>query len=296
MRVIGVLDLLGGSAVHARAGRREHYEPVREVAGMPIEPGDALALARAYLDHLNITELYAADLDAILGRASQDALIVRMAALGAPLWLDAGVSSAHQALHALGLGVARNVVGLETLPSFDVLRNICSEAGSDRIAFSLDLHNGEPIIAPGASDGLREQSSHVVAERAADTGVGTVIVLDLARVGTSKGLDLELVARVRNVTPGLTLVAGGGIRGPEDLRRLADAGCDGALVATALHDGRLGTAQIAAAERLHRRGGFPVDCYALGCCKTGIIGGRESPIMLEATSRRPAVRRRSRPR
>jgi hypothetical protein len=37
--------------------------------------------------------------------------------------------------------------------------------------------------------------------------------------------------------------------------RLADAGCDGALVATALLDGRLGAAQVAAAE--HRRSVMP---------------------------------------
>jgi phosphoribosylformimino-5-aminoimidazole carboxamide ribotide isomerase len=39
------------------------------------------------------------------------------------------------------------------------------------------------------------------------------------------------------------------VRGPEDLRRLADAGCEGALVATALHDGRLDSDDVAAARR-----------------------------------------------
>ena len=68
-------------------------------------------------------------------------------------------------------------------------------------------------------------------------------------MGTGSGLDLALIARVRETTPGLTLVAGGGIGGLEDLVRLADSGCDGALVATALHDGRLGAAEVTAAQR-----------------------------------------------
>ena len=121
--------------MHARAGKRERYAPVRSVAGEPIEPGDTLALAGAYLDRLNLTELYAADLDAILGRGSQDATVARLAALDAPLWLDTGVSSPDRAHHALALGAARVVVGLETLPSFDVLRAVCDAVGSDRIAF-----------------------------------------------------------------------------------------------------------------------------------------------------------------
>ena len=88
MRVIGVLDLLAGRAVHARAGLRATYGPVPSVAGLPIGPGDALALARAYTDRLGLTELYVADLDAILGGTSQHMLVGRLAALGPPLWLD----------------------------------------------------------------------------------------------------------------------------------------------------------------------------------------------------------------
>ena len=91
-----------------------------------------------------------------------------------------------------------------------------------------------------------------MAARAAEAGVGALIVIDLARVGMGTGLDLALITRVREAVPGLTLFAGGGVRGPEDLARLADAGCDGALVATALHDGRLGAADLAAARRLTR--------------------------------------------
>src|SRR5262245_53555147 len=114
MRIIGVLDLLNGCAVHARAGRRESYQPVHTAAGIAVDGGDPVALARIYVDHLGITELYAADLDAIAGRPRQDGLVARVAAV-APLWLDAAVASVHDASHALELGARAAVVGLETL-------------------------------------------------------------------------------------------------------------------------------------------------------------------------------------
>jgi phosphoribosylformimino-5-aminoimidazole carboxamide ribotide isomerase len=258
--VIGVLDLAAGRAVHARAGMRELYAPVRAVAGSPIEPGDALALARAYTDRLGVTELYAADLDAIdvddvnasdvaHGRTSHATLVAEVAALGAPLWLDAGISSADRARRALSLGAARIVVGLETLPSYAALEEICAVVGGDCVAFSLDLRDGKPVASPRAVERDRETSPHLAAARAADAGVGSVIVIDLARVGTGTGLDLALVSRVREAVPGLTLVVGGGVRGLEDVARLADAGCDGVLVASALHDGRLGAAEVATARR-----------------------------------------------
>ncbi|MCH1928053.1 HisA/HisF-related TIM barrel protein, partial [Shewanella sp. C31] len=51
-------------------------------------------------------------------------------------------------------------------------------------------------------------------------------------------LDLEVVARVREAWP-FTLIAGGGIAGPEDLRGLERLGVEGALLGKALYEGRI---------------------------------------------------------
>ena len=245
MRVIGVLDLLRGRAVHARAGDRERYEPVQTVAGARIERGDAVALAHAYRDRFGLSELYAADLDAIAGRAPQDPLVASLATVGA-LWLDAGVSSVDRARHALTLGAAHVIVGLETLRSWDALGEMCAAVGGSRLAFSLDLRGGAPLVQDDIQPG---EPAHILAARAADAGVESIIVIDLARVGTGVGIDLGLVGVVREAAPRVTLLAGGGVSGVGDLLELADVGCDGALVATALHDGRIGIAQVAAANR-----------------------------------------------
>jgi phosphoribosylformimino-5-aminoimidazole carboxamide ribotide isomerase len=66
-----------------------------------------------------------------------------------------------------------------------------------------------------------------------------VIVLDLARVGTSSGPDVALIAEIHAAFPDLELLAGGGVRDADDLRALADAGAAGALVATALLRGAI---------------------------------------------------------
>src|SRR5439155_22696011 len=99
-----------------------------------------------------LAEIYAAALDALGGRARQDALVAAVAGIGVPLLLDAAVTSVDRARHALALGAARVVVALETLDGFETLRRICDEAGGERVAFSLDLRNGQPIVA--ASGGI----------------------------------------------------------------------------------------------------------------------------------------------
>jgi phosphoribosylformimino-5-aminoimidazole carboxamide ribotide isomerase len=223
---------------------------VEAVAGTPIVPGDALALARAYVERLGLGDLYVADLDAIVRGAPPSESLDAMAALGVPLWVDAGVTTTAGATEATLRGADRIVVGLETLSGFRKLEEICAAVGGGNVAFSLDLRDGVPI-----ADAMR--AGHVapdkLAARALAAGAATIIVLDLARVGSGRGVDLTLMARIRAAVPDATLFAGGGVRGPDDVRALADAGCDGALVATALLDGRIGRAEVAdARERVTR--------------------------------------------
>jgi len=156
VRVIGVIDLAGGRAVHAAGGRRDRYAPVRAVAGVPIEAGDALALARAYIDNLGLRELYVADLDAIAGGPPQDEVSSALTTLGVPVWIDAGVSSVDAACRVVEQASARAVVGLETLQSFDTLAAICAAVGRERVAFSLDLRDGAPLTSAGFDSSQEE--------------------------------------------------------------------------------------------------------------------------------------------
>jgi phosphoribosylformimino-5-aminoimidazole carboxamide ribotide isomerase len=238
MRIVGVIDVRGSRAVHARGGRREQYTPVGVAAGERVD-GDPAALARVYVDRLGLRELYLADLDAIAGGigAMNAGLVSRVAALGAALWVDGGVTTPVVASAVLGAGASTVVVGLETLTSLDALGAISHTVGGARVTFSVDLRNGAPITLPGVEHS--RWSVQKIARSAAEKGAGTIIVLDVARVGTSAGVDLELMAAVRRAVPDVALFAGGGVRSGEDLDLLARAGCDGALVATALLSGAL---------------------------------------------------------
>ena len=66
-----------------------------------------------------------------------------------------------------------------------------------------------------------------------------MIVLDLAAVGTGQGTPtLELCGALKQKYPQLEIITGGGVNSAEDLARLEWC-CDAALIASAIHDGRL---------------------------------------------------------
>ena len=67
----------------------------------------------------------------------------------------------------------------------------------------------------------------------------TVIVMTLARVGTGAGPDFSRLAAIAARAGERRVYAAGGLRGPEDVRALAERGVAGVLVASAIHDGRL---------------------------------------------------------
>jgi phosphoribosylformimino-5-aminoimidazole carboxamide ribotide isomerase len=207
-------------------------------------------LAAAYRHTLGCHEVYVADLNAIAGGGPQHALLEAIRSTGLRLLVDAGVDGPDAAIDLLAAGAYRVVVGLETLPSFDALAAIVEVCGRDGVVFSLDLMEGRPLVRVGATHGSEPLSLAAAAVRA---GVGTVLALDLARVGRGRGPDLEMVGALRRLGGGsIGLLAGGGVRSADDLRLLAAAGCDGALVASALHDGRIGAAAIADQDNASR--------------------------------------------
>jgi phosphoribosylformimino-5-aminoimidazole carboxamide ribotide isomerase len=208
VRVVGVIDLKGGTAVHAVRGERERYRPI----------GDPLALARRY----GLDELYVADLDAIAGGEVQTTII---AALGreARVMVDAGVSEPER---LLDLGVDRVVVGTETLTD--------AHSVSPDAVLSVDLYDGRVLSRDPRLAGLSALDALARLRRPRE-----VIVLDLARVGTGAGPGVATIAEIHAAYPDLELLAGGGVRDGDDLRALADAGAAGALVGTALHRGDL---------------------------------------------------------
>ncbi len=239
MRVIPVLDLARGVAVSGRGGRRETYVPVR--SRLVETPGDARALIAAYHDALGCDECYVADLDALAGGGVQRDVLRELAASGGRLLVDAAVATPAGARELLADAVHRAVVGLETLPSFDALAAVIHAVGPDRVIFSLDLLDGRPLGPCG-----RGEAAANLARAATAAGASALLVLDLARVGGARGADVLLLDALRRAHPDVELLAGGGVATVLQLQQLSDVGLDAVLVGTALHDGSLSRADLAA--------------------------------------------------
>jgi phosphoribosylformimino-5-aminoimidazole carboxamide ribotide isomerase len=248
MQIIPVLDLARGIAVHAQAGDRSRYAPLKSGLA-PDRDGDPVALLRAFHAELGVHECYVADLDAIQGGAVQRGLLRQLAefhtGFAGALLVDAGTNSPNGALEVMSCGASEVVVGLETLQAFADLTSVIGLVGSSRVVFSLDLRLGHPILHPAMQDAVGSVADPLIlAAQARDAGVSTLLLLDVGRVGTGCGVDLGLLETLRRRFPDVRLLAGGGVLTRRDLDRMRDTGCDGALIASALHTGRVTAADL----------------------------------------------------
>jgi len=226
--LIPAIDLAQGRVVHARRGRRDDYPPVRSKLCRSCQPTEVIAgLLRLH----TFSTLYIADLDAIRGLDDQTTVLatLRDRFPDLDIWIDPGINTRARYHHWQRLALGSIVLGSETLADTGLLQNTLA---ADTV-LSLDFKGGKLLGPPD----LLERPEHWPAR---------VIVMCLDRVGSNEGPHTERMQQLRRQFPQSDLFAAGGIRDLDDLLHLRQLGVTGALLASALHDGRIGPTQIAA--------------------------------------------------
>ena len=243
MKIIPVIDVLNGVAVHGVRGERERYQPLKSILCKSADPLD-IALTFA---SLGFTDLYLADLDAILGKSANFNVYKQiMTETSLNLMVDAGISDVGRAEEVLNTKVSKIVVGSETLEGLDFLDKAIKSFGEDRITVSIDLKQGKVM---SVSETISSLDAVSFAQKLGKIGVNQVIILDLDRVGTEQGINLALIKNILNKA-GVEVLVGGGLRSLRELEELRDLEVSGALVATILHNGKLQVDELKSANFL----------------------------------------------
>jgi phosphoribosylformimino-5-aminoimidazole carboxamide ribotide isomerase len=228
VHIIPVLDIKDGLVVHARMGERNAYRPIET----------PLSATAGLLDVANGLQavypfgvFYIADLDAILRPAAAETILARVQPLlgNCEVWIDAGFSQLHQLETVLAAEGVHPVLGSESQQDASLLRHLRSDP---KLILSLDFRGDEFIGPPSILENSEDWPARI-------------IVMTLGRIGGNAGPDFDRLAAIRQSAGGRAVVAAGGIRNADDLRRLNEMGISGALVATSLHNGALNRQTIA---------------------------------------------------
>jgi phosphoribosylformimino-5-aminoimidazole carboxamide ribotide isomerase len=148
-----------------------------------------------------------------------------------------GLRSEAAVAAALEAGAARVVVGTAAIRDPAFAGRLVARHGPHRIVAALDVRDGLALgegWRPGAP-GMRPADAVAALS---DEGVATFAVTAIERDGRLEGPDLDLLASLIALDRG-RVIASGGIGSLDDLRRVRAVGCTGAIVGTALYEGKL---------------------------------------------------------
>jgi len=227
--IIPCIDLMDGKVVQLVQGRDKALEG-GTVAEM-------LATFAAF------PEIQAIDLDAALGRGSNEALIRQIAATSKAR-VGGGVRTAERARALVEQGAHRVIVGTAAFTKAGVnsefLRSACLAVGRERLTIALDSKGGR-IVVRGWQESTGLAAEEVLREL--EPFCSGFLCTYVDKEGMMQGTDLEWFRRLRAATV-LEVTAAGGITTLDDVRALAAMNVNAAL-GMAIYTGRISLEELA---------------------------------------------------
>jgi phosphoribosylformimino-5-aminoimidazole carboxamide ribotide isomerase len=238
MELYPAIDLRGGRVVQLIQGDFDRER---------VHGDDPAAVARAFVA-AGARWIHTVDLDAArTGEPVNRHLIAEIAAaVDVPVQAGGGVRSAEAAAALADAGVARVVMGTAALEDPDLVATI---AARQPVALGVDVRDRE-VVVRGWEHGSGVEWPKVLA-RLEDTGAEALVVTQIAVEGLMGGADLGGLTEVLSATR-LDVIASGGVGTLDDLVALAAVAAGerrlaGAIVGTAIYEGRVDVAEAVAA-------------------------------------------------
>ncbi len=232
MEIIPAVDVLAGSVVRLMHG---DYGAVTRYGDDPVARVSAFLAEGASLVHV-------VDLEGARSGKPDERLLTALAATGGRFQIGGGIRTAEAANRVLFKGAARVVMGSAAVWEPEVLAGV---GEIQRVVAAIDVRKGRATGGGWLDDG---RALDGVLDGVAGVGVQRVLVTGIDTDGTMDGPDLALMRRV--VADGrFAVIASGGVGSLDDLRRVAEVGCEAVIVGRALYEGRFTLAEALEAVR-----------------------------------------------
>ena len=227
MEIWPAIDLRGGNCVRLKQG---------DYAQETVFGENPVAMAQQWLEQ-GAEYLHLVDLDGARDGEWTNQAAVRgiTEALSIPCQLGGGVREESTIELLLGLGLTRLIVGTKALkePAWfcEMVRKFPYQ-----LALGIDARSG--MVATDGWLETSETSAVSLAQCFVDEPVAAIIYTDIARDGMMQGANIDAMREMKQATE-IPVIASGGVTTLEDVRELAAAGLDGAIIGRSLYEGEI---------------------------------------------------------
>lgn len=228
MRIIPAIDILNGKCVRLTQG---DYSTQKVYSENPLE------VAKQFED-FGIQYLHVVDLDGAKAKEIKNAATLQLLASRTKLEIDfgGGIKSEADLKIAFDCGAKQVTVGSVAAQKPSLMLVWMEKLGTDKIILGADCK-----MRMIATNGWLENSSMDVVRFISayeKNGMKYAVVTDIDKDGMLEGPSFELYEEIRAKT-NIKLIASGGISSINDILRLKEMGCEGAIIGKALYEGTI---------------------------------------------------------
>ena len=238
MYIIPAIDIIDGKCVRLTQG---------DYAQKKVYNEDPLEVAKRFAD-AGITRLHLVDLDGAKAKHIVNYKVLERIATRTDLHIDfgGGLKQDEDLRIAFESGAAQITGGTVAVKNPDRFLAWLERYGAERIILGADVKNGKIAVS-----GWQEESQEELLpflERYLAAGVRYAICTDVSKDGLLQGAALELYADIRERFPDLQLIASGGVTAMEEVNRLREIGCFGAIIGKAIYEGHIRLEELVAIQ------------------------------------------------
>ncbi len=229
MHIIPAIDIIDGKCVRLTQG---------DYAQKKVYNEDPLEVAKEFED-AGLMRLHLVDLDGAKAGQIVNHRVLERLSTKTKLHIDfgGGLKSDADLKTAFECGAQQITGGTVAVKNRDIFLNWLNIHSSEKIILGADVKNEK--IAVG---GWLETSDIWLKDFLRDfmeQGIQYCICTDISKDGLLMGASNELYANVLRDFPELKLIASGGVSNMDDLYKLREIGCFGAIVGKAIYEGRV---------------------------------------------------------
>ncbi|MFI5192995.1 MAG: 1-(5-phosphoribosyl)-5-[(5-phosphoribosylamino)methylideneamino]imidazole-4-carboxamide isomerase [Chitinophagales bacterium] len=227
IEVIPAIDIISGKCVRLTQGDYLRQKIYNE---HPLE------VARQFED-AGLKRLHLVDLDGAKQGAVQNWKVLETLAGKTGLVIDfgGGISADKDLQIVFDSGAAFATVGSIAVKNEKLFLEWLLNYGADKFLLGADVR-GEKISISGWQENT-EIWIYDFMEKYIQSGIRQIFCTDITLDGAMQGPSLELYKNIVQKFPDLNFIASGGIRSLDDISKLEEAGCRGAIVGKAIYEG-----------------------------------------------------------
>lgn len=229
MRIIPAIDIIGGKCVRLSKG---------DYATQKIYSENPLDMAKKFED-FGVKYLHVVDLDGAKAKQIINYKTLELLATKTNLIIDfgGGIKSEDDVNIAFNSGAKQITVGSIAAQNPTIMLEWLQKFGKEKIILGADCKDRKI-----ATNGWLESSEDDVVsfiQEYEKNGISFSIVTDIEKDGMLLGPAFELYGEILSETKQIKLIASGGITTIDDVIKLSEMGCEGAIIGKAIYEGTI---------------------------------------------------------